>query len=51
LTRSFIYGVSPSDALTFVAVSAVFGVVALVACWIPARRAANVDPVWAMKVE
>jgi predicted permease len=51
LTRSFIYGVSPSDAITFAVVSALFALVALLACWVPARRAANVDPTWAMKAE
>ncbi|MGH9779778.1 MAG: ABC transporter permease, partial [Candidatus Acidiferrales bacterium] len=47
LTRflaSLLYGVSPFDALTLVAVMVTLATVTLAACWVPARRAARVDP-------
>ncbi len=44
LASSFLYGVSPHDLVTFVAVPFILAGVALLACWIPARRAALVDP-------
>jgi putative ABC transport system permease protein len=51
LAESLIYGVSARDPLTFGALAALLGGVALVATWVPARRAARVDPVIAMKSE
>ena len=42
--RSEIYGVGPLDPLVVGAVTVVFGIVALCACIVPARRAAQVDP-------
>jgi ABC-type lipoprotein release transport system permease subunit len=41
--------VQPTDALTFLAVSAVMVTVAVLACLIPARRAAAVDPIVALR--
>jgi predicted permease len=50
-SSSFLYGVRPHDAVTFAAVPVFLGVVALVACWIPARRAAKVDIQRALRYE
>jgi predicted permease len=51
LASSFLYGVSPHDLVTFVAVPVILAVVALLACWIPARRAARVDPQTVLRYE
>jgi putative ABC transport system permease protein len=49
--RTFLFGVTPTDPLTFVGVAAVLTVAACAACYIPARRASRVDPLRALRVE
>src|SRR5262249_42568526 len=54
LTRvisSFLFGIVPTDAATFIAVALLLGVVALIACFIPARRATKVDPMVSLRYE
>jgi predicted permease len=47
--RSLLYGVTPSDAMTYVAIVLVLGTAALAASWVPARRATRVDPMRALR--
>jgi putative ABC transport system permease protein len=49
--RSMLVGVAPTDPATFAAVAALFCAIAGVACWLPARRAALLDPVTALRDE
>jgi ABC-type antimicrobial peptide transport system permease subunit len=47
--RSMLYAITPRDPATLVAVAITVGVVALLASWIPARRASRLDPVQALR--
>jgi putative ABC transport system permease protein len=49
--RSFLFEVQPNDPMTLMVVGALFAGVALLACWAPVRRAAEVDPLEALRYE
>ena len=51
LMRSALYGVSPTDPVSFVVVALLLVLVALLACWLPARRATKVDPMIALRCD
>ena len=49
--RSMLIGVAPTDPATFITISLLFFVIAAAACWLPARRAAGLDPAAAIREE
>jgi len=49
--KKFLYGIEPTDVTTFVVVSVLLGAAALLACYLPARRAATIDPMAALRRE
>lgn len=51
LMKSLIFGVSPTDPVTFVGVAVLLAAVTFAACWIPARKASRVDPMVALRHE
>lgn len=48
---SFLYGIEPHDLITFAAVPPLLVLIALAACWLPARRAAHIDPMQTLRNE
>jgi ABC-type antimicrobial peptide transport system permease subunit len=51
LLSSLLYGVQPTDAIAFVGAASLLGIAALAASWLPAMRAARVDPVITLRSE
>jgi predicted permease len=51
LASSFLYGIAPHDPWTFVGAPVFLCAIALVACWVPARRAASIHPMQALRTE
>jgi ABC-type antimicrobial peptide transport system permease subunit len=49
--RSLLFGISPTDPLSFAAVGAFLVAVALLACWLPARTAMRIEPASALRVD
>jgi putative ABC transport system permease protein len=51
LMESLLFRISKTDPVTFVVIALVLGIIPLVACYIPARRATRVDPILALRHE
>jgi len=51
LLKGLLFGINPSDPFTFAAIAMLLAGVAVLACWIPARRATKVDPLEALRTE
>jgi putative ABC transport system permease protein len=51
LLAGLLFGVGPADPTTYAAITILLTLVALAACWIPARRAASVDPLIALRLD
>jgi len=51
LLKTLLFGVSATDPLTFLAIATLMIIVALLSCWIPARRAASLDPLVSLRIK
>ena len=51
LLTNLLYGIAPTDLVTFAGVPLVLGAVAVIASWVPARRASRIDPLVAMRAD
>jgi ABC-type antimicrobial peptide transport system permease subunit len=51
LMASLLFGVSPVDPVTYAAITAIVFATAWLACWLPSRKAATVDPMNALRAE
>jgi len=51
LMKNLLYGIAATDTPTFIGVVAIFAVVGLAACWVPARRASRLDPIAVLREE
>jgi ABC-type lipoprotein release transport system permease subunit len=49
--HAFLWGITPTDPVTFLIVIAALAVLALVACCVPAKRALSIDPIVALRIE
>ena len=49
--RGMLFGVAPNDPATLIGVAVLLGAVGVIACWLPAARAAAVDPAMALRAE
>ena len=49
--ESFLFEIEPTDPVTLIGAALLFTGAALLACWVPARRAASVDPITALRAE
>lgn len=51
MIRRLFFGIAPHDPVTFIGVSLAMAAIGVAACWIPAQRAARIDPAIAMRSE